>query len=36
MGETKEKTERVLLAVLHGDIVEFSRLTWQEIVDDME
>ncbi|MBT5888123.1 MAG: adenylate/guanylate cyclase domain-containing protein, partial [Acidiferrobacteraceae bacterium] len=30
MGETKEKTERVLLAVLHGDIVEFSRLTWQD------
>ncbi len=30
MGETKEKTERVLMAVLHGDIVEFSRLTWQD------
>jgi class 3 adenylate cyclase len=30
MGATKEKTERVLLAVLHGDIVDFSRLTWQD------
>lgn len=30
MGETREKTERVLMAVLHGDIVEFSRLTWQD------